>query len=204
LALVLLLPGTALAEISAGDAMLAGLPPEIVRRLQRDGLVVLVTARDPNDATADTSNAVVGFVLFDASLDETYRLLSQTTRQIEYRSELTAIENLEWTNTGPIDQHRIKILFRRFNYHLQFKLDPESRSLRWELDPDYENDLMVVEGSWELFGMDDGRTLGRFTTRVEVGTGVPRFLQDYFTRKNLPSTLGNCRRWVGSDGKYRP
>ena len=51
--------------------------------------------------------------------------------------------------------------------------------------------------------MDGGHTLGRFTTSVEVAPGVPRFVQDYFTRKKLPSTLGNCRRWVNSKGSFR-
>jgi hypothetical protein len=190
--------------VLVAEAMLDAQPPMIRERLASDGLVVMVTADDPGTPSAAKSSVVIGYVRFHAGLAETYRLLSQTARQIEYRTELKSIETLEQTETGPVDQHRIKILFLRYDYHLQYHLDPEARSLRWELDPDYENDLARVDGSWELFEMQDGDTLGRFTTGVEVADGIPRFVQDYFTRKNLPSTLGNCRRWVNSKGRFRP
>ena len=184
--------------------LLAAQPPVITERLESDGLVVLVTADDPGTRSSKRSSVVIGFVLFDPDPAETYRLLSQTARQIEYRTELKGIDTLGWTDSGPVDQHRIRILFQRYTYHLQYHLDPEARSVRWELDDDYENDLSRVDGGWELFEMRGGHTLGRFTTSIEVGAGVPRFLQNYFTRKNLPSTLGNCRRWVNSKGRYRP
>jgi hypothetical protein len=184
--------------------LLAAQPPEIVERLRSDELVVLVSAETEKQPKGGGPSIVVGFVIFEPGPPETYRMLSQTTRQIEYRSELTDVANVEWNERGPVDVHHIQILFRRYSYHLQYILTPETQTLGWQLDASYANDLDRVDGRWELYEMDDGRTLARFTTGVEVAAGVPRFLQDYFTRKNLPSTLGNCRRWVNSKGRFRP
>ena len=52
--------------------------------------------------------------------------------------------------------------------------------------------------------MEDGRTLGRSGTSVDVGSAVPAFLQDWLTRKKLPQTMERVRLWVDSGGTYRP
>ena len=48
------------------------------------------------------------------------------------------------------------------------------------------------------------RTLARFGTRVSVSKAVPGFLQNGITRKNVPETLENTRKWVDSGGQWRP
>lgn len=190
-------------DIAVGEALLDAQPPDIVRRLKQDGLIVLVTVEDPNAPPTDPSSAVVGFALFDPPPAQVYRLLSQTARQIEFRTELKSIETVAWDDDGPIDRHRIRILFQGYEYHLDYALNPTMRTITWHLADSYENDLSRVDGSWELYAMNSG-TLGRFTTSVDVSGGIPRFVQDFFTARSLPATLGNCRRWVNSGGTYRP
>jgi hypothetical protein len=91
-------------------------------------------------------------------------------------------------------------MFIGIRYRLRNHWDPAHRRISWELDPEFENDLRRVDGSWELFALDASRTLGVLTTKVEVAAGMPSFLQDYVTRKNLPGTLERCRHWVDADG----
>ena len=127
-------------------------------------------------------------------------LLAQTSRQNEYRPELEAIETLESREDGSIDEQRLRIMFIDIRYHLRNRVDPLKRRIHWELAPGFENDLERVEGSWELYALEDERTLGVFSTIVELGSAMPSFLQDYVTRKNLPGTLERCRRWVDGNG----
>ena len=89
-------------------------------------------------------------------------------------------------------------------YHLRYRLDPVAQRIAWELDDRYENDLGLVEGFWDLYAMDDARTLGRFGTRVDVGPAIPAFLQDWLTRNKIPTTMENARLWINSRGRYRP
>ena len=192
------------AAAAAGDELLERHSPDLRQHLHADGMVVKVSARDPNTAESEPSSVVLGFVLFDPPPERVYRFLSQTERQIEYRSELTGLKTLKWESAGPLDRHRIRILFQHYEYHLAYTLDPTTHSMSWELDDRYDNDLLKASGSWELHAMEDGRTLGRFTTSVDVSGGLPRMLQDFFTAHTLPSTLGNCRHWVNSGGTFRP
>lgn len=146
------------------------------------------------------TQAARGLVIFEQPVDRVYMLLAQTSRQKEYRPELDAILTLDSQPDGSLDEHRMKIMFLDVRYHLRSRVDAERRRIAWELAPGFDNDLKRVEGSWELYALEEGRTLGVFGTVVEVGSGVPSFLQDYVTRKNLPRTLERCRRWVDGDG----
>jgi hypothetical protein len=89
-------------------------------------------------------------------------------------------------------------------YRLEYRLSPEKRRIEWLLDHRFDNAFAEVVGSWELFEMDSGQTLGRSGTSIDVGPAIPAFLQDWVTRKNIPKAMKRVRRWVNSDGTYRP
>ncbi len=90
------------------------------------------------------------------------------------------------------------------NYRLRNHFDWEGNRIWWELDPDFDNGLEVVQGFWELFEIDDRNTLGRFGTKVDVAASLPSWVQDVVTRKKVPAAMKNVKRWVDTDGKYRP
>jgi hypothetical protein len=188
-------------EVTTAAAILAAQPGDVLARLAEKKVVVV---QEVVDEGALSGGLITAFVVFAEPVERTYRFLSQTGRQAEFRSELTGIETVEVTAHGTIDEHRLKILFRRYVYRLEYELDPAKRQIHWKLDERFGNDLRMLDGFWELYAMDDGRTLGRFGTSVDVGPAVPAFLQDWITRKNMPSTMERVRLWVDSGGTYRP
>lgn len=176
-----------------GETILAAVPASLAADLQAHKVVL--------DARSDAATqAARGFVIFEQPVGRAFMLLSQTSRQGEYRPEVEEIETVETFEGGSIDEHRMKIMFIGIRYRLLNRVDAVRRRIEWELAPGFESDLKRVEGSWELYALGEGRTLGVFGTLVEVGSGMPSFLQDYVTRKNLPRTLERCRRWVDGDG----
>ena len=80
----------------------------------------------------------------------------------------------------------------------------KKRGSSLSLDPRFPNDVRFLEGYWELQAVDAEHTMGRTGTQVDVGQAMPAFLQDAATRNNLHDTLDRCRRWIDSDGRYRP
>lgn len=199
-ALLGLLLGVALPALSAAAepvgaaAVLAAMPIREVEEL-REKKVVL---DDSGDATH-----VTGLVIFARPADRVMRLLTQTARQKEFRPELRRDETVETTPDGTIDEQEMRILFTNIRYFLRYRVDYKARRISWQLDPKHENDLREVNGYWQLYDLGDGRTLARFGTQVDVG-GLPAFLQAYATRKEVPKTLENARRWIDSDGRWRP
>ena len=146
---------------------------------------------------------VIGLVIFEQPAEDALRLLAQTGRQIEYRPELKRNDTLETYPDGTLERQQLKIMFNKIVYHLRYTTDPVAGRVSWELDPGHENDLVEVTGFWEVYPLSAGRSLGRMGTRVDVGA-LPAFLQDYATRKNVPRSLENTRRWIDSGGVWRP
>jgi hypothetical protein len=204
---------------AAAAAILTSLPPELVTQLHQDRMVLLpklesgarVNVGAPSSAgdgdggpPGGSGELVQAVVLFSQPRSRAIRLLSQTARQVEFRPELKGIQVLHWYDDGDVEEHSMRIMLVGIRYHLRNHLDVEGSRIWWELDPDYQNDLRSVQGFWQLYDLDDGRTLARFGTRVDVGPALPPFLQEYATRKNVPQTMDHVRRWVDSGGTWRP
>ncbi len=179
----------------AGLAVIGGQPARLLAQLERDGIVLL------QEAEAGRTTALV---IFRQPLPDVMRLLVQIERQSEFRPEIDRIRPVLQSETANLSEYHMKIMLMRIRYHAHYQWNRAERRIWWSLNPGYPNDLALLEGSWELFELDDERTLGRFATRIDVGAALPAFLQDYATRKKLPEAMDNTRRWVDSDGAHRP
>lgn len=185
---------------SDADRLLAAQPAALRERLFDEKLVIMQERRESG---TPSGGFTVGLVIFEVPVADAFALLCQTERQIEYRPEVVGIETVERGPLGPVDEHRLKVLFRRYVYRLQYALEPQSHSLRWELAPGFEHDLERVSGFWELHALDEERTLGRFGSSVDVGPLVPAFLQDLISREKLPDVMERTRRWVDAEHRAR-
>ncbi len=144
------------------------------------------------------------FVLFEKPRAEVLRMLAATPRQTEYRPELSRLEVIEATEAGDVAEYRVRFLLTTLDYRARHGWNLEQGRVWYVLDPGYPNDLAVLEGLWELIPIDARRTLGRFTTRIDIGPALPSFLQNFATREKLPDSMEQVRRWVDSGGKWRP
>jgi hypothetical protein len=188
------MPRPASADPVGAAAILATVPAEEQEQLRKEKVLLL--------AGGDTTH-VTGLVIFDEPVDRVMALLSQTGRGGEFRPELENDETVEAYPDGTVQEEELGILFTHITYFLRYRVDPSARRITWDLDPTRHNDIRQVSGSWELYDMGDGRTLARFGVEVDVGA-LPAFLQEYATRKKVPTTLENARRWIDSDGRWRP
>jgi hypothetical protein len=191
--------GASPAALSAAQRLIAAQPQAVVKRLE-DEKLVLLASRDGKPS----GDFIEALVIFEQPRSRVMRLLSQTARQREYRPELSGVETLAWSDDGSIDEHRMRVLFVKLRYRVHNHFDFEQGRIWWELDPSSESDLRRLEGFWELYELDEKRTLGRFGTRVDVGPALPTWFQEYATRKNVPATVDHIRLWVDSNGTYRP
>ncbi len=184
----------------SAESVLSGEPPELVSRLQDERVLVL------EDVGESEQSFIVAYVLFERSREHVVGLLRQASRQSEYRPELNKVRTIRTLPDGRIDEQELKILFRKLTYRLRYQDDPTSERITWELDPDFDNDLARMDGFWELYGFADSpqRTLGRFGSNVEVGAGVPKFVQKGMSRKTVLRYVRNFREWIDSDGEWRP
>ena len=185
----------------SAEQVLENEPPEIVNRLEADRMLVL-----ENIGGSDKESFVVAYVIFERPLEEVLTLLRQAERQVEYRPELAGVKTLETLKDGRVDEQRIRFLFTNLVYRVRYHEYPDTGRLEWKLDPRFENDLARFEGYWEFstYAAEPNRTLARFGSLVDVGPAVPKFIQRGMSRKTVLRYLRNTRRWIDSNGKWRP
>jgi len=183
----------------SAEAVLGGEAPEIATRLEKERVVLLQQA-------GDSDGTVVALVLFDQPQSRVAALLREAERQPEYRPELVTVRTVQRLPDGRIDEQRIKILFTELLYRLRYHEDPGTGKLTWSLDDSFDNAIARMQGFWELHNFDNGseRTLGRFGSDVDVGSGVPHFIQNGMSRKTVLRYVQNVQRWIDSDGRWRP
>lgn len=191
-----LLLGTA----PSAELVLEGQAPAVVQDLKRNHVAVLADGGGPG-----SESLVVALVLFDQPRARVTGLLREAERQTEYRPELVAVRTVTARDGQRVDEQRIRILFHELVYRVRYREDSSGR-LSWDLDQGFENDLARMRGFWEFyeFEADPGRTLGRFGSDVDVGRAVPRFVQKGLGRKTVFRYVENLRRWIDSDGTWRP
>jgi hypothetical protein len=189
-------PARAAPPQESSDSILGAHAPAVLRLFQSEGLVVL--------KELSPEGRIMALVRFEQPRRRVIRLLSQTARHDEFRPELKRIESHRWDERGSLDTHYLRIMFMKIDYRLRTNFDWEGNRIWWELDPEFDNGFDVVEGYWELFDLDGRSTLGRFGAKVDVSPKLPSWLQDSVTRKNVPAAMVNVKRWIDSDGKYRP
>jgi ribosome-associated toxin RatA of RatAB toxin-antitoxin module len=190
-------PALPLNPPASAQALLEEQPEDRREELFEDQLVLL-----PPDGLPP--GQVEALVLFTQPADKVWALLQQRERQREFRPELTSLSILERTADGLIEEQHLKIAFLKVGYRLRNHFDPSTHTMTWQLDPGFESTLEHVSGYWELHALGADRTLARFGTKVSVSPAVPGFLQNGITRKNVPQTLENTRKWVNSGGTWRP
>jgi hypothetical protein len=181
------------------ESILAQHPPELVERLFEKKMLVVELEDEEGGGTL-----FVAYVVFEKPRNRVMELLIQPERQREYRPELRYIEVVERGPDRRVDEHRLRIMFTEVVYRLCMRRDPATGRLSWNLDPSFDNDLRRMQGFWELYELGEDRTLGRFGSTVDVGPVVPRQLQDALSRRTVFRTVNNTRKWVDSDGQWRP
>jgi hypothetical protein len=196
---LLLAASLGVAGTKPGESVLAQEPPELVERLQEQGIVVL-----EDIASTERTTFVIAYVIFEQPRSRVIALVTEASRQTEWRTDLKSVAVVEDAPPTRVDEVRMRVMFRELVYRVRYQRDPETDRIAWALDERFENDLAVLEGFWEFHPLENGRTLGRFGTRVDAGAAIPAFMQRDLTRRSVVKTMENCREWVDSDGAWRP
>lgn len=183
----------------SGESMLAQEPPELAEQLRRQGLLVMEDV-----AHTDPESFVIAWVIFTKPRERVIALVTDPGRQLEWRPGLDSVETVERNGAKRVDEVRMRVMFRELAYRVEYLRDDSTQRITWTLDPRFDNDLARFDGFWEFYAMEDGTTLGRFGTRVDAGAALPAVLQRSLTRRNVVDTMEACKKWVDSDGRWRP
>ena len=179
---------------------LEGLSVTDIARLEEGKIVVL---KQDSGEGKNKKSLILASLLFNQPINKVWEMLKQTDRQKEYLPHLRVAKIIQGDNNGNITEFMLKIMFFNIRYRVDHSFDNADYKLSWHLDPNYKNDLKELYGYYRLYKVDDTHTLARYGSRVDIGLLVPGFIEDALTRKDLPTALGNVKKWIDSGGTFR-
>jgi len=172
--------------------------PALLARVENEHVVTLDAGGVQG---ADRVKVAEALVLFEQPLATVLQLLASTSRQTEYRPELRSLHIVKATEQSNLAEYTLRVMLITLRYRVQTDWDFAQGRIWWSLDPNFPNELKTLDGLWELRALDERRTLGHMSTRIDLGPALPAALQDYATRKKLPESIDQVRRWVDSNGR---
>ncbi len=168
---------------------------------------VVVRGGTKADATTEALRAA-GFIVVEAPASAAYAFVTRHERQPEYSRCTKAVEIL---SRDEADGGREVVKAREthgslwitMRYTVDYIHDPSRREIRWTLDPAARNDVRDNRGSWRVVDLGPGRSLVVYRIAGVPGK-LPRFLIDYFVRKDLPAFLRALREGVEEEAATVP
>lgn len=191
---------TALAAVVTPEGMetvpaVPGLSEAEVRAALRGELVVHTeTFSRPGGKAAGRG---VGAVVIARPAAAVWAVLSRFEDKAEYMPRIKQVDVLAQEPGRRRVRMVVDASVTTSRYTAWFALDEAGGTIRWKLDrtaPD--NTIADTEGEWRLYPLGPARTLLYYRTYVDTGRAIPRFIQDYMTRRSLPNLLKAVRARV--------
>ncbi|HPU94195.1 MAG TPA: SRPBCC family protein, partial [Candidatus Saccharicenans sp.] len=154
-----------------GPDGLKDLSPEQIKKLQA-GEVVMTSSPE---VTPDGHSVIAAAVMFKVPVERAWEILSATDRQIEYLEEIKKLRVVEAGEDFNRTEFEVKVMGQKVRYTVVHHFLPELYYLWWELDKKAPHDLKDLSGFWRLYPAGEGKTIGRYGSRVVPGFPVPEF-----------------------------
>ena len=198
LALVFLVCFAPLSSLSGEAEAWSGMDEGDKERVEQ-GQVVIVN----NVTGKERERRIQTAFLIHQPIDRCWELFQLPERQYEFTSRLDHSTLVSEDPNRKIVHFGVNVLFLKIQYQVEHIFHHETYRIDTRLDPEYENDLKELEGIWRLYQIDEHTTLVRHSSVLRISSAIPRSLQNYLAKKEIPSTLEEWRLWIESDGTWR-
>ncbi|MCL4477654.1 MAG: hypothetical protein M1381_00935 [Deltaproteobacteria bacterium] len=179
---------------------LAGLTITDINNLEAGEIVIL-----KQDSKSENRNKslIKASLVINKPIEKVWRLIKCTECQAQYIPDLEESNLVNSYKNGNTVAFTVKALFFTIRYRVNHYFQDNDYRLTWKLDKSYKHDIKDLYGYWQFYKIDDDHTLARYGSKLDVGSFVPEFVENYLTRKDLPKALHAVKKWIESDGKYR-
>lgn len=168
--------------------------------LQSDG--VLVSAKRGDESAQELRGVIRAYLVVKQPREKAFALLIEPSKQHQYLPRLASSKAISRTERGEKTEFLVKIALFSIRSRVIHQWWPEASRVAWNLDPEFKNDLRKQVGYYNVYSLDEHTSLLEFGTVLETSALVPDTVQDYLTRRDLPESLMNVKKYVDSGGKF--
>src|SRR5574337_1523313 len=197
-AAVLLLPT---ASFGAGAPATTALTARELTRMEKGGVIVKAHSRSAEDGTRNAN--VKAYCVINKPPDAVWAVMLNYHKFDEFMPRLEKVEVLEKTKNTMKVTETVHVPLGVISYTVDLIFKPAQRTMSWTLDKSRKHDIADTYGTWEFLPYSQGRTLLRYTSTLDSGLFIPKFLEDFLIKKDLPNTLLSLKRRTESEGTWK-
>ncbi len=197
-AALLLLPA---ASFGAGESATTGLTASELATIEMGEVVVKTDTYPTGDGARGAR--VKAYCIINTLPDVAWAIMLNYHKFDEFMPRLEKVEVLEHTAHTMKVTETVHVLLGVISYTVDLIFQPEQRTVRWTLDRSRKHDLAETSGSWEFLPYGQDKTMLRYTTTLDSGFFVPRFLEELLLRNNLSDALLSLKRRAESGGTWK-
>jgi len=190
-------PGTVLLALLLAAPAAAARPtlPEVsedkLTKVQ-EGQVILQAVHDDEDSTWAT---LTGLVEIEATEDEIWSIITSADHTVAASKAMKECIVHRDDEVAPGHRqlevtYRVQAGLEKVEYHVLRDYFPTERYLQWVIDQSKDNDIAWTEGTYSTHpGSDDDHLLLLYTSRVDTGRKLPKWLEEDLTNSSLKRYL---------------
>jgi hypothetical protein len=135
-----------------------------------------------------TGGGVVGVVDITASEDEVWAAVMDMAARIGEVGGLREAHTYSETPSEKGVQWVLSVMGTRVQFNILYGLDPSRRWCRYHLDTSKENDLVDVQGAYQIYRVGDSTRL-IYRSETDSGRRVPGFIKRWLASDSLTEQL---------------
>lgn len=140
--------------------------------------------------TGKAAGRGVGAIVINRPAAAVFAVVARFEDKAEYMPRLKAIRVLQ-RDADRVQVHMtVDASVATARYTLWFRVDQPAGIVSWALDRGAPgNTIADAEGAYQIRALGPSQTLLIYQSAVDTGRSVPRFIQDYMTRRSIPNLL---------------
>lgn len=149
------------------------------------------------------SGLIQATVIFNQTPEQTWNLLYRTEDQVKYLKMLEEAKVIARSRLHDTVEFKVRFAFLTFICRVNLTFDKEGFNFFWNLDPEYNNDFIDLQGFWRFYPYGQGKTLARYGCTVSL-KNIPTFIEDMLKKSVIARSLASIKKYVDSGGKDDP
>ena len=173
---------------------------ELQRALRGEVAMHVETFQRPDGKPAGRG---LGAIVVDRPIAQVWATISTYEDKAEYQPRVKSVTILAKQPGSLRVRMEIDATITTARYTVLYTLDDAQHTVSWTLDKSApDNTVADVAGDYHLYEVSPQSTLVVYRAFVDPGTHVPRFIQNFITRRSLPNLLLATKKRIESGGRY--
>jgi carbon monoxide dehydrogenase subunit G len=176
--------------IPAGSALAAKLNLDAKTRSDLEsGKIIITIEQNPHTKVFNPT----GHSLVDANVEEVWWVITDFNHFGDFMPNVVYYKPIGWKDGRLIVDCRVKVVMFKMDYTLSYVIDEKDHTTYWFY---VKGPIRDAQGYFRVEPYDDKRVLVTYTTSLDIGKAIPRFVEETLGKTTFPSIFKSLKKRV--------